>query len=226
MKGVRKLRLLPYLILWSTVLHGHDPVTTKLTWSQEISRIFVKRCMSCHREGGTAPMALTSFEESRPWAKAIKEEVLNRKMPPWGALKGFGEFRNDASLKQEEIMRLAEWVEGGAPEGDPLYLPQVPTFTNSPRTAKVAGPTVENSLRMTKPFRLGGIRPSTSVDYAEVTAQLPDGQIVPLLALKDYKGEWKRTFELAEPLNLPPGARITVAPPAAVQLIPASEPAR
>src|SRR5687767_7300477 len=111
------------------LLRAHDPVTTSLTWSQEISRIFIKRCVSCHRDGGSAPMTLTSYGEARPWAKAIKEEVLDRKMPPWGAVKGFGEFRNDASLTQDEVLRIAEWVEGGAPEGDPQYLAVQPSIS-------------------------------------------------------------------------------------------------
>ena len=64
-------------------------------------------------------MSLLTYESARPWAKAIKEEVLNRRMPPWGAVKGFGDFRDDPSLTQDEITRIAEWVEGGAPEGDP-----------------------------------------------------------------------------------------------------------
>ena len=101
---------------------GHDPISTKLTWTREISRIFEKRCVGCHQAGGMAPMALGSFSAVKPWAVAIKEAVLVRQMPPWPAAKGFGEFTNDFSLSQEEIVRIAEWVEGGAPEGDPAFL--------------------------------------------------------------------------------------------------------
>src|ERR671912_833704 len=104
-------------------LQAHDPISTKLTWTQEISRIVYRRCVNCHSVGGNAPMPLVTYADVRPWAKAIKDEVLHRRMPPWGAVKGFGDFRDDASLTQEEIMRIAEWVEGGAPEGDPIYLP-------------------------------------------------------------------------------------------------------
>ena len=58
-------------------------------------------------------MALLDYEQARPWAKAIRDEVLARRMPPWGAVKGYGEFQGDRSLTQDEMNRIAEWVEGG-----------------------------------------------------------------------------------------------------------------
>ena len=73
-----------------------------------------------------------TYEEARPWAKAIKEEVLARRMPPWNAVKGFGDFKNDRGLTQEQIEMLADWVEGGAPEGDPAYLPKAPRVPSEP----------------------------------------------------------------------------------------------
>src|SRR3954454_388330 len=83
-------------------LWGHDPITTKLTWTQEISRLVYKHCASCHREGGAA-MNLTTYAEARPWAKAIRDEVLTRRMPPWGPVKGVGHFAEDPSLSLPEI---------------------------------------------------------------------------------------------------------------------------
>ena len=75
-------------------------------------------------------MAFGSFSAVKPWAVAIKEAVLVRQMPPWPAAKGYGEFSNDYSLTQEEIVRIAEWIEGGAPEGDPAFL-KPPNFSLS-----------------------------------------------------------------------------------------------
>jgi hypothetical protein len=124
-----------------TVLCAHEPITTQLTWSQEISRIVYRRCAGCHREGGPAPMALLSYSQVRPWAKAVKDEVLERRMPPWGAVKGFGDFPERRGLSQEEILRVAAWVEGGAPEGDPAYLP-VCAGGGEPKPAIAAGPHV------------------------------------------------------------------------------------
>src|SRR5437773_2329990 len=101
-------------------LSAHDPITTKITWSREVSRIVYARCLGCHREGGAA-FSLATYAEARPWAKAIKEEVLVRRMPPWNAVKGFGQFKGDRGLAQEELSIIADWVEGGAPEGNPLH---------------------------------------------------------------------------------------------------------
>src|SRR4051812_30441087 len=66
-------------------LQGHDPITTNLTWSKEISRVLYEHCASCHRDGGRA-FSLMTYEAARPWAKAIRDEVLNRRMPPWDAV--------------------------------------------------------------------------------------------------------------------------------------------
>ena len=85
---------------WAT--SAHDIITTPITFSREISRLLYSRCVTCHRQGGRA-FSLITFQEARPWAAAIKEEVLERRMPPWGAVKGFGEFRNDEGLIQEQI---------------------------------------------------------------------------------------------------------------------------
>ena len=148
-----------------------------------------------------------TYESARPWAKAIKEEVLNRRMPPWGAVKGFGDFRDDPSLTQDEITRIAEWVEGGAPEGDPLYLPPSPKITS-----KAAIPRGRLTKEFKSPVTLLGIHPLASAQSAQLTARLPDGSIVPLLWLREYKRAWNRTFVYREPITFPAGARISATP--------------
>src|SRR5260370_2087674 len=85
---------------------AHEPITTKLTWTAEISRIVYKRCASCHRPGGAAPMSLVTYDESRPWAKPIPDEVAARRMPPRCAAKAFGDLRDDPSLTDPEIEML------------------------------------------------------------------------------------------------------------------------
>ena len=103
---------------------AHDPITTKVTWSKEIVRIVTARCAGCHMKDGVAPMPLTSFEDARPWAKAIKAQVVSRRMPRWPAARGFGEFENDASLSPFEIAVIAAWVDGGAPKGNARDAPK------------------------------------------------------------------------------------------------------
>src|SRR5438477_12248140 len=106
-------------------LQAHDPITTNLTWSKEISRVVYEHCAQCHRDGGRA-FSLMTYAAARPWAKAIRDEVLNRRMPPWDAVKGVGEFRDDPSLSLPEMDLIVNWVEGGAPEGNAIYLPSRP----------------------------------------------------------------------------------------------------
>ena len=74
------------------LLRAHDPNGAPITWNREISRIVYERCASCHREGGTS-FSLMTYQEAQPQAPAIKDAVLSRRMPPWGAVKGFGASR-------------------------------------------------------------------------------------------------------------------------------------
>jgi hypothetical protein len=74
-----------------------------------------------------------TYQEAQPRADAIKDAVLSRRMPPWGAVKGFRDFRDDQSLTQEEMGLIAAWVEGGAPRGNnPNALPKEPKFEKAP----------------------------------------------------------------------------------------------
>jgi hypothetical protein len=75
-------------------------------------------------------MSLETYEEARPWAKAIKEEILEKRMPPWHAVKGYGKFRNAPAITQRDVDMIVNWVEGGAPKGDEKDLPAAPLFSN------------------------------------------------------------------------------------------------
>ena len=187
-------------LLMPALLFAHDPVSTSLTWTREVSRIFEKRCQSCHREGGPAPMAFQTFSDAKPWAVAIKEAVLARQMPPWPAAKGFGEFANDFSLTQEEIVRLAEWVEGGAPEGDPIYL--------KPRSFAPAAPAPTVPAGETLTLRPGQILPA-AVTLLALRVERP-GRLwtgaTPLVWGLEPSPRW---LILRQPLRLPAGARLS-----------------
>jgi hypothetical protein len=108
---------------------AHEPITTKVRFNKEIIRILQRSCLGCHQPGGIA-MSLATYEEARPWAKAIKEEILEKRMPPWRAVKGYGEFRNAPPLAQREVDLIVNWVEGGAPKGDDKDLPAGPLISN------------------------------------------------------------------------------------------------
>lgn len=89
-----------------------------VTFDKDVLPILQKNCQSCHRPGQIAPMSFLTYEGTRPWAKAIKAEVVSRKMPPWFADPRYGHFANDRSLKQADIDTLVKWADGGAVEGD------------------------------------------------------------------------------------------------------------
>lgn len=215
------MKCLILFVLGPALLLAHDPITTKVTYTREIIRLFQKRCLSCHQEGGKAPMSLATYNEARPWAKAIKEEVLERRMPPWGAVKGFGSFRNDGALTQEEVSLIADWVEGGAPEGEPKYLPSTP-IPDPPAALKTPPVRLTVSKTQVLPVArtLVAVAPQVTkpVTSARVTAEFADGSVEPLLWLKDYKPAWKRVYELRKPMLLPAGTRIVVDPETPVLL--------
>ena len=199
-------------------LSAHDVFSTKITWSREISRIVDKRCASCHRDGGSS-FALTTFEQARPWAKAIKEEVLERRMPPFGAVKGFGDLTDDQALTQEEIHLIADWVEGGSPEGDPALLEKNPDFGPHANHESKTGAqlVVHGSLTLKQPMTIAAIRPKDLKQggSVKVVADRPEGSIEPLLWVYNYKPEFDRAYHLRTPLTLPAGAKIETYPPTA-----------
>ena len=99
------------------------------TFTKDVAPILYKNCASCHRPGDIAPMSLLTYENARPWAKAIREQVASRQMPPWHATQPHGTFLNDRRLSEADRDTLIRWVDGGAPKGDPKDLPPAPTFT-------------------------------------------------------------------------------------------------
>jgi hypothetical protein len=193
-----------------SVAGAHDIITTNLTYTRDISRIFAKRCVGCHGAGSSIP--LTNYAEVRPWAVAIKEQVLSRSMPPWGAVKGFGEFSPDNALTQEEIMIIAAWVVGGAPEGSSALLSgQSSAITDRPPHAAMRDALViTTSATLQQALSVIGIRPlqNTAVDSARIIALLPDGGIAPLIWLYNFDPKWKQSFHFREPIKLPAGTRI------------------
>ncbi len=96
---------------------------TTATFARDVLPILQRHCQSCHRPGQIGPMPLLTFAQARPWARAIKAQVVERAMPPWHADPQYGHFLNDRSLKQAEIDMLAAWADAGAPEGDPADAP-------------------------------------------------------------------------------------------------------
>jgi hypothetical protein len=211
LRPIRKLAT--SFLLLPVLTSAHEPITTKLTWTLEISRIVYKHCASCHHEGGAAPMSLITYDEARPWAKAIRDEVAERRMPPWGAVKGFGQFRDDRSLADPEIEMLVLWVEGGAPKGDDIYLPRVPVFPAVSKSARpTRGVTVTGETTLAHAITATGVAPGEMPAGAsmQIIARLPDGSVQNLLWLHNTRSEWERAFYFRKPMILPKGTLLAV----------------
>lgn len=132
----------------------------KVTFSRDVAPLLEKHCQECHRPGEAGPFSLMSYKEARPWAKAMKQAVLTRKMPPWFSDPHYGRFSNDSSLTPAEINTLVSWVDAGAPEGDAKDLPAPAHFTEG-----WSIPKPDVVFQLPKPF---AIPARGTIDYQKV----------------------------------------------------------
>jgi mono/diheme cytochrome c family protein len=195
---------------------AHDRITTKVTWDREIAPIVQARCAGCHTAGGRSTIALTTYDEARPWAAAIKEEVLTRRMPKWNAARGFGDFANDPSLSPFEMALIVAWVDGGAPQRDTgrdattvqpasASLPESGINRQPARVATLAckeQPLSGRLLAVTPRLQQGGT--------LRVAARLPSGVHEIIVWIRDYDPAYSPTYWLRRPLALPQGSRLLV----------------
>src|SRR6266513_2913480 len=143
----------PYLFFWGVAIHmrlwqtflllsciglcgiavagQENPTVSKpeITYNKDVAPLLQKHCVVCHRPNDIAPMSLMTYEEVLPFARILRESVAQRKMPPWHADPGFGEFSNDARLTDEEIAIIDAWVKGGTKRGEPEASSADPVLT-------------------------------------------------------------------------------------------------
>ena len=192
-----------------------------ITWNREISRLVLDKCASCHRPEGAA-FPLLTYQDVQPRATAIKATALARTMPPWGAVKGFGNFRNDQSLSQEQIELITKWVDGGIRRGNnPGMLPKPPQFKPVPQVSGTSGRRISGTVTLDRAIVLDGlfaeqVMPGQSF---QVVALLPGGHVEPLLWLHGYDARYAHPFLLRTPLRLPAGTVIRGVPPNAVLVL-------
>jgi hypothetical protein len=155
---------------------GGASAAADVTFAKDVAPILNAKCVTCHRPGEVAPMALRTFEEARPWARAIKEKVVSRQMPPWFADRSAGTFSNDPSLTDKELATIAAWVDAGAPQGNSADMPAARQFTDG--------------------WQLG--EPDYIVDLPEVhvPAKGPDYFPTPSLTLDIAEDHWVRAVEI------------------------------
>jgi mono/diheme cytochrome c family protein len=124
----RVVAVIGYLILASAAQAADRP--RGVTFFNSVLPVVQQRCQECHRPGEIGPFSMMTYEEIRPWAKAIRQAVLTRKMPPWFADAPHDMFLNDRRLSQQEIDTVVTWVDNGAPEGLPEDAPKPISFSD------------------------------------------------------------------------------------------------
>ena len=122
------------IALWLPVPASAGAAPEDPTFSRDVAPILQRSCQKCHRPNSLAPMSLISYQEVRPWARAIKYRTGLRDkpgvMPPWYIEKNIGiqQFKDDWSLSDDEVATIARWADNGAPQGDPADMPEPPPF--------------------------------------------------------------------------------------------------
>lgn len=133
---------------------GGVPAT--VTFTKDVAPILQKNCQQCHQPGSIGPMSLTSYEEVRPWARAIRQKVVAGEMPPYRYDRNVGiqDLKNDLRLSEEEIQTIARWVDGGAPRGNPADMPPPVKFPDPNKWAYADQFGPPDVIVRTKPFTL------------------------------------------------------------------------
>src|SRR5215475_302564 len=121
----RAFQIVSLLFAFATASYG------QVTFTKDVAPILQRSCQVCHRPGAIAPMSLLTYDDVRPWARAIKEKVAKREMPPWYIDKNIGitEFKDDPSLSDADIATISKWVDGGATMGNPADMPPPRNFS-------------------------------------------------------------------------------------------------
>ena len=202
------------------VYSRHVPITTKIVFNREIAQIFQKKCFQCHTEGNVS-MALTSYRDARPWAVAIKEEILERRMPPWSAASGYGHFANDMSLTAREISLILSWTDGGAPSGvllvdedkPPVFIPPLNGWEQGApdQIVNVAG---GGKIAADSPFKVERYEVATELKQPRWLRALQlnpaDRRVIRYAAIYETRsGRWLGTWTPSSQVaSLPAGAAI------------------
>lgn len=167
----------------------------QVTFSRDIAPIFQEKCESCHRVGAMAPMPLVTFDDVRPWARAIKRVITAGEMPPWQIDKSAGvrNFKNDRSLKSDQIDTIIKWLEDGSSRGNPDNLP--------PPISWPAGDTWIYEARFGPPDLI-----LTSPEYTQKASE-PDVWFRPVTETGIMESRWVRAIEIRPSTSA--GHRIT-----------------
>jgi hypothetical protein len=212
------------------VYSRHVPITTKIVFNREIAQIFQRKCFQCHTDGNVS-VPLTTYKEARPWAVAIKEEILEKRMPPWGAASGYGHFANDMSLTGREISLILSWADGGAPSGvllvdedkQPVFVPSLNSWELGTPDAVIAVGE-QKKIAADSPFRVERLEVATGLKQPRWLRALQmnptDRRVVHYAAVYDARnGRWLGTWTPSSQVSampeglgvqLPAGAKLNI----------------
>ena len=174
------------------------------TFNDEVGQILFDNCASCHRPNQVAPMPLLSYQDARPWARAIKSKVVSGEMPPWFADPQFGEFSNDISLSEDEISAIVAWADGGAPEGDGVA-PEPPTFAEAGWSHPEG---LDPDYVIEFPI-VWHVDPDGETPNFNLFQPLPFNDVMRVSATQVRPGNYAATHHITTALvNLPPGMKL------------------
>ena len=116
---LRRLAVLlpPVVLAAAATLPASGPAPGAVTFSDHVAPILYANCVTCHRPGQAAPFSLITYDEAKKRGNQIVKVTASRFMPPWHAAHGFGEFKDERRLTDEQIATLGEWVKQGMPPG-------------------------------------------------------------------------------------------------------------
>ncbi len=120
-----------FLVLGGAILLSAQPAAEQapapaaVTFTKDIAPIFQRSCLQCHQPDSIGPMSLVTYQETRPWARSIKQKVMAGEMPPYRYDRNVGiqHLKDDLRLSEKEIETIAKWVDSGAPQGNPADMP-------------------------------------------------------------------------------------------------------
>lgn len=174
----------------SARLDAQKPATGQgpVTFAKDVAPILQRSCQNCHRTGSVAPMSLLTYEETRPWARAIKQRVSARDMPPWGIDRNVGiqQFKNDVSLSDAEIAAIARWADDGAPLGNPADMPPPRRF-DDPRLWHIGNGTPDLIVSMPKPYKVPAVGADVNLEFLAETGLTEDRWIKEIETKPDPK---------------------------------------
>ncbi|MBI2825384.1 MAG: redoxin domain-containing protein [Planctomycetia bacterium] len=205
---------------------------SKVTYSNQIARLFQDRCVECHRPGQIGPFSMTSYDESVGWADMIAEVIRDSRMPPWHADPQFGQFANNISLSKDEKQLIYDWVAAGAPQGDPKDMPEPRKYASNllmPMEPDLIIPMADEPFDVpaegTVEYKYFRVNPGFKEDkWVKVAECIPDNRAVVhhiIVFLKPPEGTPRDVAAFGHLTGYAPGTRPHVLPEGFAKFVPA-----